>query len=753
MSWDTSRARDVSFTVRVNGTVREHQPDGITWAQDVTSDLPSTVTAGGQVAQRTGTVRWARQRSVETRTPSPWYQGPYWIPTVGDAITIDAHDGEGNTYRVFTGVIDTVEGDAFGERSSKIVAPIVGGNQVVRRQALTQVGGLPAEGRIGRFATTPVWLVSEIARQLGYSSVPPAPVWAKLILDAPLQGSTYVYSEGADKNARLVTSHQYHSTVTQPLWKAGPDGFGISRAFLEWVPYSGQGTGAGAVGISLLVYSVHSSTATVRVSHGTNSTSVAVSPTGVVTVSTTVGGSTTSHTLDLTVPSTLGPHRVSVVFYGGSVSARVNNVPQVFSAATPAAAVSRVELSADWGTCVAGLQVWHPANAADHHAPTWAPTAVYRYGTGTQPTVLTPSVRDQRAGEVLEEYADALLAPMWIDGHGVLQVVTGKALHELAPSLAVDALTDVSDLSYSMSLLDHRPTVEVTYAHAHQSNATAVSARTQVWQGRGGEVTPDTPEEEFIEIPEDEEWIGLSDPANAQRLTFDTREAFNAGTGTWRGLSEDITSPGYLTPVTTGGQIVETLTPWAWKITTSYPGENGAVQRAPTSSYILTRYQGTDLPILRARSLVKYEDRTVAVSNPGATYTDGVLAHDAGKWITTTAAATELADWIHSMVGTPTPVLENLVVRFDPRIDIGIKITVAAQAVFGVDFEALVLSVEHRPGEDTTTVTARVTRVTAYAETLADVDYMYIGQSLAEWDAARAGRTLTEVDANPHTTT
>lgn len=749
MSWSAAPARRVTTTVRVNGTIRAHDPAGISWAQDITSDLPDTVTAGGQVAHRTGTIVWATE-GVTDRTPSPWYQGPTWIPTVGDPVTIDVSDTV-NTYRVFTGVIDTVEGDAFGRRSSRIVAEVKGANRVIRRGAQTQVGALPS-GNVGRLATTPVWVISEICRELGYASVPPKPTTSKLILDAPLQGSTYVYHQSGHVNAQLVTSHRPGGETLQPVWASGPDGFGISNAYLQWWPASGQGTGAGAVGVSFLVYQNHTGAATVTTQHGasTDTTTVRVTGTKKVEVSTRTGGTLNPVSTTAVLPSTPGPHRVSVVFRAGSVSIRTTAGATTHTAATPSPAIDLIRFEADASACVAGVQVWHPSTTTDHHAAGWTPTAHYRYGTGTHSTTLAPSIRDEKAGDVLQSYADALLSPLWVDGNGHLQVVTGKGLHDQAPTLVVDALRDASDLSYTMALLDHRPTVEVTYAHAHAHNIGATSPKAMVWQGSGSSVDVDADDQTFINVPGDEEWIGLADPSAATRVTSTNVSSFQSGTGSWWGLSFDGDA---LSLANTGGsQVVETLTPWAWKVTTSAATgvEAGMVQTTSDGALFSARYRKFDLPIYRARALVKYEDRTVAVATTGASDLDGVLPHDAGKWVTTTYWATQLATWVHSMVGTPTPVLDGLRVRFDPRIEVGTKITVKAQAVFGADFQALVLSVDHDPGTDTTTLVARVTRVVTYAATLDDVDHAHIGQSLATWDTARAGMTLDAVAADPY---
>ncbi len=751
MTWDTSLARSVSFTVKVAGVTRPHAE--VSWAQDITSDLPDSVTAGGQVSHRTGVIVWAREERVETRTPSPWYRGPYWIPEVGQSVTIDAHDGAGNTHRVFTGMIDTVEGDAFGTRSSKIVADLRGSDKIVRYMALTRLGSpVPAptgSGTLRRQATTPVWLVHEIARSLGYESVPPAPAVTKLILDAPLQGSTYVYASGASSNARLVTSHRPSSVSLDPVWSWNSDGFGVSDALLEWVPYTGQGTGAGSVGLAFQVYSPHTADALLTVKHADNYTYLRVLGDKSVRVSVHFSGVTTSHTIP-TPFSGSGPHRVSVVFRGGGINVRINGATYSFAAPTPASPVDRITLDAGAGSCVAGVQVWHAASLTDHHAPNWAPSARYRYGTGVHGVTLTPSVRDRQARDVLEEYATALLSPLWVDGAGILQVVTGRGLHEQSPSLTVDALNDVSELGYAMAALDHRPTVEVSYEHAHHATPTATTARTTVWEGSTGQLPGDmdAPEtdETFIEVPDDEEWINLSDPATMTRLTLDNIASFQSGVGSWWGLAGSVDGYEYL--VTTRGSVsVETLTPWSWKVSTYNNVEYGASTEVPEIGSIRKHLHGMGLPVIRAMSHVRYEKRTVAVSTGSS---PGVLRHETGKWVTWSSAATDLARWVHDMVSKATPVLENLVVRFDPRLDVGMKITVRAQDVFGVDFEALVLSVDHRPYDGVTMVTARATKVTAYTETINDVDYIHIGQSLAQWEAARSGKTLDQVTADPY---
>lgn len=755
MTWDTNPVRTTRTIVKVSGVERPHDPAGVSWAQDITSDLPDAVTAGGQVADRTGSIVWATE-GVNTRAASPWVDTGVWMPAIGEPVTIDVTDGT-NTHRVFTGVIDTVEGDAFGRRTSKIVAPLNGANRVVRRLAQTATGGLPAEGAVGKFGTTPVWVVNEICRELGYESVPPPPPASQLILDAPLQGSTYNYSGSPYVNAQVVNSHRPGFPTLHPVWNSGRDGFGVSDALVEWTPRTGGGSGEGTVGISLLVYSAHTADALVTITHGsTGWTYLRVLGNKTIRVSSNTGGTTYAETLTATIPAGDGPHRVSVVFRAGQIHTRVNGVEQTTPLPLPSGAVTRLKLDAGAGACVAGLQVWHPLHVTDHHAPSWAPSAFYRYGTGTHTTVLAPSVRDEKARDVLDGYASALLSPLWVDAQGALQVVTGKALHELPVALTVDALRDVSDISYSIALLDHRPVVEVSYAHAHASNTSSLDYKTQVWQGAGVAIDPGTPDQEFVETPEDEEWIGLSDPASARQFLWPNGDvaSFYAQEGSWWGFRVESTST---TEFMTSNvsQVVETLTPWVWKITSTTTETNGAAAKTPSQyGTIPQRLRDMNLPVYRARAIVRYEDRTVAVAAPDASATDDVLSHDTGRWVTLATAATDIAQWIHGMVSTPTPILGGLRVRFDPRVEVGQKIRVNATAVFGVDFEALVLSVDHTPGSDTTTVTARVTRVIkpAAAGTLSAVDNFYIGQTLAVWEANRTGRTLDAVAADPHTT-
>jgi hypothetical protein len=757
MAWDTSLAREISFTVRVAGVIRPHE--SLSWGQDITSDLPDAVTSGGQVAVRSGTIVWAKQQLVETSIPTPWYKRGYWLPATGETVTIDAHDGVGNTLRVFTGLIDTIGGDARGARSSQIVAEVERRNKVCRYGSLTRYGSPVPEptgnGKIRQQATTPVWLVHEIVRDLGYSAVPPRPADSKIILDAPLQGSTYNYFQN-NPNGEMVISHRPASDALAPIWAWGPDGFGISNALIEWVPRTGAGTGAGSVGISCVVFSAHTEDSLLTVTHGTSGyTYLRALGNGSVRVSTNVDGTTYAH-----VPAARfegeGPHRLSVIFRGGQVHTRIHGVTETASLPTPSGAVTRVKLDAGSGSCVAGVQLWHPSSLTDHNAPGWVSTARFRYGTGTHSTILTPSIRDRKAREVLEEYADKLLSPIWIDGDGVLQVVTGKALHTQRSTITVNALSEVAELSYSMASLDHRPTVEVSYEHAHHTNPTATVARTTVWQGSGTSLDPGDTTETFVEVPDDEEWIQPDDPATMQQVTPDNAAQFQAKAGSWWGFSWDSTSGEYTTPGGAGSgvsNLVETLSPWAWKITnTLNPGTAvGVALKTANSSLFSPMHRNVDMPIIRSRSHVRYESRTVSATVGSDPY-QGVLAHDTGKWITTTAAANDLCQTVHGMVATPTPVLKNLVIRFNPTVDVGRKITVKAQQVFGVDFEGLVLSFDHNPYDGTTTVIVRVTRVVTFADTLDAVDYAHIGQSLAAWDQARAGLTLDQVAADPYLT-
>lgn len=750
IEWDTSLVRSVETVVRVDDVVRAHE--SVTWGQDLASSLPAQVSAAGQFGQRTGTIVWHRP-GVSTYLPSPWSDKGGWVPSIGQSVTVDAVDGKGNTVRVFTGRIDTVEGDASGGMVSKIVDRSDDFNRTVRVEALTEIGAPWKDDGSKRYtAPSCAWVVDDILRQCGYYSTPPAP--SGLILDAPLQGTVYLYAEPpAHRNAQLGESGGYTGQAPNPqFWGGGVEtGLALRDARLEYLPYSGGGSGAERLRVSLVVHPNHRDQASVEVvkSNGGTATLWVDGDKRVRVGTNPHDGHATTHTA-FTIPQDLDVITVSAIFRGGTIDVASSfGQSATITARTPVGPVSRINVLADYQAAIAGVQVSDPGASGGHLATAWKPSAVIRYGWHAWKQRVAPSIRDENAKDVLSEFAEAMLAPVHIDGNGVVQVAGSDTLYSQAAVVGVDVLSTVADMSWSLSLMDHRERVEVEWDEVNVSmNTQSTHASILLWQGSGQTVNQWDQIEEPIEVPADEEWISLVRPEKihlSSNLTDPGWVAdFNAGRKSFYGGTPDGEAWG------TSGDLTESydqLSPWAWRRRAA--AAHDLTLKAPEVSWISKRLWGMEMPVIRGKGRVKRQKSTYVRSPQSES--PRTLVHKMGRWCTQSAIAKAFGDWLFNQVYTPRAVVNGLVIRFDPRVDVGTVIQIDSLQMHGVAVEGLVISADHNPSADTSSLTIRVIKTKTSLGSYGDLAIAWNGASYGTVQAAWAtiAGTYEAVETDP----
>lgn len=718
IEWDRSEAREVTTVVRVNGVERPHAT--VTWGQDLASALPEQVAAGGAFAHRTGTIVWHRA-PVNGNLPSPWSTQGGWVPTAGQAVTVDAVDGQGHEVRCFTGLIDTVGGDRSGGMTSRIVDRIDDFNRTVRLEALTEIGApWKDDGSIRYTAPTNAWVADDILRQCGYYSTPPKPPGH--ILDAPLQGTVYTYAEApAYSNAQLLDAQSYDGTSTNPQWKGGGEftSIALHNARLQWAPYTGPGSGRDQLRVSLVVHPNHRAPATVTVTKSNGATAtVKVTGSKRVAVGTRPAGGHQVTREVFAIPQSTDITVVSVIFRAGAVDVATSaGQSATLAIGTPVGAVATIDLIADSGAAISGLQVSDPAASGGHVATTWTPSAVVRYGWHAWLQKVTPSIRDENAKAVLEEFASNLLTPVWLDEYGVARVAATNDLFTQPAVIGVDTISTVADLEWSLTLQDVRDRVEVTWSDvAITVNTKDNKKRVELWEGSRTHLTNGVKHQEHIEVPDDEEWLGMPAPADFDNIYFiqalpddpaqqAIRAEFNDGIGSYYGGMRESTTDDQVEVAANVGSSLLKLTPWKWTHEILARPNNVSLQ-VPETTQFARRFWGKGMPLIRGvAKVVRRDGLAVKWSTKDSRRT---LTHDMGRWCTQATHAEEFARWVHSFTSKPHPVIPRMVIKFDPRVNVGTVIQTDSRQHHGVAFQGLVVSADHDPESDTTTVAVRV---------------------------------------------
>lgn len=753
VSWDNSTVRPApEFIVQVNGVKREII--SVNWEQDLANAMPAAVAGGDAFAQRTGSITWFSS-GISNELPSPWDADGGWLPQIEDRVTVDVKDHvSSGLIRVFTGRIDTVESDDEGVVISHIIDQTDDFNKVIRIGALTSHGLPWVDNKPRRNAATGAWVVDQIARECGYFSTPPPP--PGYILDAPLQGTVYTYAESPHKNSQLIqaTSEQ-DDPSTNPRWKSG-GGRGrlaLGGAALKWTPYSAGGTGnTTAFRMSILIHPDHDSNTTTQIFIGAG---------GIISfrvdrkrlLSVFVRNSDLSNAEwypCFTLPASDEPIAISGIFRNGQVDiASSDGQSKVFSRSIPTGEIDEIWLNNDLGASVSGFQVSDPGSSGGHIATNFVPNMFQSYGWHAWWQECAPSVRDKKAKDVLKQFAEATCTPVWLDGEGNLNVVHSDHLNRASHALTVDMTSNARDLRWSLRMSDLRDPVHIDYSETAVSiNLEGKEKSVLVYQGNGRSMKKGEQYEELIEIPEDEEWIGIS-IMDAWDQAADHNMVRNLGS-IWESQVTGADSKGNLGFPTilnqtwyqqfkdhiysywggsmdkeynyVDGEQVRTanaeinhpftfwstknINPWKWKYHVKMNFADGSLRICSDDPGVPPHLRGEGLPMIRAGGRVKYSDSRITKTFNKSGRME--LVHDMGKWCTTDAVANAFGNWLANELKDPHPIITGLTCRFDPRIEVGSVIQIDSTQLHGVAIKGLVTGVSHRPEEDITRPRVRV---------------------------------------------
>lgn len=762
-AWDTSPIREVNLVIRVNGVIKQGQAS---WGQELVSSLPETVSGTGSFPQRRGRVEW-KPPALTNKLPYEGRPGSEWLPKVGESITIDAIDGLGNEVRVFTGLIDSVTGDAHGGVHSKIVDRIDDFNKIVRVEALTEIGAPWNQyGDIRYTSPSCAWVVDDVLRQCGYYATPPRP--SGHILDAPLQGTVYLYAEKPDhSNAQLFDSRSLTETdgVKWPqFWGGGTNtSIALRDAYMLYKPYTGPGSGENYIRLSMMVHPNHRDAAHIQATKNDGANAfLRVDGAKRVIVGTTASGTHSAGKRVFTLPSSQEALVVSAIFRNGTVSVESSDGQTAnVNLKTPIGPMAFMDIQAGYQAAISGVQVSDPGETGGHVATQWKPTVINRYGWHAWRQRITPSIRDENAKAVLKEFSENMLAPVFLDEHGVVQVASTDTLHAEFAGIKVDTLSTVADMKWSTRLSDLRDAVEIDWHDVSITlNTKTIKKNVLLYQGNQKTFTGDQVDyHDVIEVPENEEWIGrdmaaLDMVAAAWEYSAVTEhpeyDQFNAGEGTATGMmqtdgaigteTEKWSHPGMLT------ELLEAHSPWVM----SYSGLviDKMTTKVPEDPKISRRYWGMPMPIIRGNGKVR---RLPSTYRLGPVDAKRILHHKLGRWNTQSGMTQFFAKWLYSITSKVHPVVHGVVIRFDPRVNVGSVVQVDSTQLHGVALEGLVVSVDHDPRTDKSRIAMRIISTKTSLNTYRDLELAWNGASYETLQTvwATINGTYGDVETDP----
>lgn len=520
------------------------------------------------------------------------------------------------------------------------------------------------------------------------------------MLFVPCQGGIWPYAGTVRDAGALVPSAEIRHAEN----RTAPWGFAVCNFTATYLPRYSQPSST-PVQLTIMVAPDHSGLSVLRVDYdaaggperfvqivitSTRSAVVQVNDSGVL-----------REVCRLTPSQMSGATVVSVVFKSSGTSMR-NDTGATASggAAVMSGATKSIFTYGDANARVAGLQVNHPTETYMEHRPSrFVPSAVigtdYVGHLGTLGA--SKAVGDTTAAELINEISEATLSAMWIDEAGVLRWESSVALRLQYSMQTVTTLDDITSLGWEDSLLGSRSKVTVRWKDV--SLSTGRYQNVLVYEGAAQTLGSNERLEEIITPPDNEAWVMVDD--DATRLGAYNWPPYNTKKGSFVGV--DYVLDGNSVPPTGHPFVAIELTkigPDAWKIIHNVEGSFSVGVEATTSTsatntdlYSHNRNKG--LPRVSAGAKAMWTEQEVT-----PTGTSGVgpeLVHEGGFWVQGEIAS-RLATYLQAETSSPRPVITDLGVVYDPRRQLGDKITISSPNLMGVTLQALVTGISNGAG-------------------------------------------------------
>lgn len=739
--------------VTVNGVPLDVESVSVT--RELSSSLPAQVTSASGITAATGSIEWNVGEDVANRSAHPW-DGNEFPPKPSDEVVVFMGYGDVMA-RQLTGVIDSSNGSiAEGDVSSSVVDPIDKLNQPISFPAHLSV--MPPHEENGPFLlvnNSPIFTTDRVLRACGFNATPP--VDTGCILSVPLMGSAW------PEVGRVDSASQQGFPAFPPSFNASHWGLAANSIEASYTPdLSNWPTGRldKNLQITVKVRNVTSSdgTTAIRAWWGVTRVTLAITAdrkiqavgydgTTAVTVaemSTAAAWSADVFTLRVTPAGAF-----TIYASNGATATGAYTLPSTMTTTN----LTRVQITGPHltGPHIGGVQVGFST------APTWTrpQTATLTPSASNLGLPAFPRIDGRNALAVLKEQAEAECASIWIDEFGVFRWVNRNQLTTAAPVATLTALEDLLDVGWESDASGVRSRVVLKYRQAAISRSDV--SNMLAWQGGGGSMDGAQTNVQFAEPAADVDWIDVDE---APQLTADGTwlDRFNWGHGSWvGGIEESDTAESWAQLANAGfGATLEKLGLFAYQITTTAgtPSAGRTIElRTPTKAYsagLRSSKAEMNLPILRAKAVVEWTDRTLtgAVFGP---VNAAALEHEVGPWVQDAAALQAVADWLGEQVSAPRPVLRDVRVIPDFRRQLGDVVWVEDPENMRIRLRLLITKIGTTvaPGSAEQTISGRILEVQSYGPTNNQLDAHAAAFTNSGFDTLWADATNAQLDADP----
>lgn len=736
----------LSAEVRINGVAASFE--SVSVQSDLQSAMPSHVAAaGGAAVASTGDATILPGADVVASPAHPWNGS---APAQMASVEVDA-GYDGAVCRVFTGTIDSVSGaPSSAGVDVGLIDAIDRLDRKVTWEPLLNAAPSLTEGdwTFRRAGLNPTHITDKALRHCGFYATPQAS--GNVVFSAPMMGSAW------PEKGTLVTARAHSDPNASAAWRKTPWGVALGNGILSYAPSPSSGDGRMNATFQMVFCRAEHTTltdsATWDVKWGTNSVRVWMPADGrIVALALTNGVESGRLTMTAVSAATADTFTVrwltsgNMTIYASNGSTVTGTVP--LPAGISTSPMTTIEINHPqaaymWG----GLQ----ASFSTFQAHTIPRTAVLTPPALLYGLLAFPAVRDRSCAEILKEQAEAELAAMWIDEYGVFRWVNRDILTGTTPAGTLTSTAHLMDLPWEM------PPKSVYSKASVISSSPTITRRAKsnlkVWQGSSGTLENLDADTEIITPDGNEDWHQVASPLRTATANVND---VKYGRGSYMGgiLVQDGVEARWAT-TTELAQAFARLPGGQYKITSAAAltgGTDVVEQRIFGTEY--GSYHGADLPILRAKAKAVWDEKTTtgAVVGPAG---GPELQHPVGPWIQDDAELVEFVNWLAVHVTTSAPIVRDVPIVPDPRIQKGDVLWLEDTDKYRVRLKVLVMGTSLTvsagpPMAMDQSITCRIISVERPWVTLAEHDEVWKGDTLTAHDAFWAGKTLAQQDAEP----
>ena len=391
-----------------------------------------------------------------------------------------------------------------------------------------------------------------------------------------------------------------------------------------------------------------------------------------------------------------------------------------------------------------------------HH--TFAPTFVRSadLGVSAHPGSLTaiPSIIRQKASDVLREQAAAELAAIWLDDQGIVrwrnryQLVTGSPVKTLTSKeslLGLSWRTPTRHTAKSVVVTGRRP----------QTSRAPMSTIT-VYEGRKDTLASGQQLSVFMEASNDEDWVMPDTGAEWIDQTADRVGGFNRGRRSWVGMVRvrpDANGDPIETWVPGDDLVYEQIDPKTFVCTLTAPSlasnETAELRSHSEDTVIFPQYRNTGLPLLRCYGLIQWLD--VSFEHSSGINGAPEYKHDVSWFVQGDTMRNRVAQAVAERVNNPQPVLDDVPIVPDARLELADIITLQDPDITGLDLRCLIegIKISAAEGEQNMSLSLRILEVNGVQATYEELEQVWQEATYTQFENHWAGSTYQQFEDDP----